>query len=167
MTEIGDTLAGWSQKFRPHADGAQPPSQHEPCLGCGPGNPHGHRLSVYRRGARVTARHNFDERHAGALGIAYGGAVAPLIADLDGILRYLTRGPAVTGHLQVDYVARVTLGVGYELSAESVTQIGRKLAVRAPMTHAHRHQVMASSTPLMTVERAHFEQGHTARRDRA
>lgn len=92
--EHGGLLARWNEKFRPHADGAQLPPHHPHCLACGPDNPHGHHLTVRRRGEEVHATHVFDERHVGAPGIAHGGAVATVLDDLFGFLLYLTGGPA-------------------------------------------------------------------------
>ena len=56
-----------------HGSSASPPEllpSHTPtCMGCGPDNPNGLHLMVYRSGDTVYADATFDERHIGAPGL--------------------------------------------------------------------------------------------------
>lgn len=87
MNEADDVLADWATGFDLRATPADAlPPHHVECLGCGPGNPHGHHLHVRRDGGRVVSEHVFDARHVGAPGIAHGGAVAAVVDDLFGFV---------------------------------------------------------------------------------
>ena len=116
MSAADPVVERWAQGFSasaalpPHEDGL--PAHHPQCLGCGPDNPHGHHLQVWRDGDRVRSRHVFDPRHVGAPGIAHGGAVATVLDDLFGFVLYVVGDLAVTRHLEVGYRAPVLLGDG-------------------------------------------------------
>ena len=159
MTSLDELLASWNEKFRPHEDGARLPPHHDHCPACGPDNPHGHHLTVQRRGDEVHAVHVFDERHVGAPGIAHGGAVATVLDDLFGFLLYLTGSPAVTRKLEVRYDSPVILGTTYELAARVVRTEGRKLFVEADMREAEGSLVAFASALFLRVDVTHFDQG--------
>lgn len=161
---ISDVLNSWAENFRPHPDGAQLPPHHDRCLGCGPDNPHGHRLVVHRRGEEVHAVHVFNESHVGAPGIAHGGAVATVLDDLFGFLLYFTGAPAVTRQLEMRYDAPVMLGTSYELAARVVGDEGRKLFVEAEMRAADGPLVAYASALFLRVDIAHFERGGASAR---
>ena len=79
---------------------------HSPtCMGCGPDNPAGLQLEVFRSGDEVYTDVTFDERHIGAPGLAHGGAVAAACDDLFGFTLWIALTPAVTRSLTVDYLA--------------------------------------------------------------
>ena len=62
---------------------ALPP--HTPtCMGCGPDNPNGLQMTVFLSGQQVYTDVTFDERQAGAPGLAHGGAIAAACDDLFG-----------------------------------------------------------------------------------
>lgn len=159
MTDLDDLLATWNAKFRPYEDGAQLPPHHNHCLACGPQNPHGHHLTVHRRGEEVHATHVFDHRHVGAPGIAHGGAVATVMDDLFGFLLYLTGAPAVTRNLEVRYDAPVILGHTYDLAARVVRTEGRKLFVEADMLESGGATAAVASALFLRVDVTHFDQG--------
>ena len=159
MTSLDELLASWHEKFRPDEDGANLPPHHDHCLACGPDNPHGHHLTVQRRGDEVHAVHVFDERHVGAPGIAHGGAVATVLDDLFGFLLYLTGSPAVTRKLEVRYDSPVILGTTYELAARVVRTEGRKLFVEADMSETGGPTVAFASALFLRVDVTHFDQG--------
>jgi acyl-coenzyme A thioesterase PaaI-like protein len=154
-----ELLASWNEKFAPHEDGAQLPPHHHRCLGCGPDNPHGHHLTVHRRGEEVRATHVFDERHVGAPGIAHGGAVATVLDDLFGFLLYQTGGPAVTRQLEVRYDSPVILGTTYHLAARVLRTEGRKLFVEADLREVGGSLVASASALFLSVDVTHFDQG--------
>ncbi|XVX18573.1 PaaI family thioesterase [Actinomycetota bacterium] len=159
MTDLPPTLTAWTGEFRPHPDGADLPPHHAQCLGCGPGNPHGHHLQVRRDGDGVLADHTFDERHVGAPGIVHGGAVATVIDDLYGFLCYLLETPAVTRHLTVDYRAPVMIGVRYRLAAHVRSSEGRKLFLAAGLTDSDGAELATSSAVFIKVGADHFIRG--------
>jgi acyl-coenzyme A thioesterase PaaI-like protein len=159
VTNLDELLASWNEKFRSHEDGARLPPHHDHCLACGPDNPHGHHLTVQRRGDEVHAVHVFDERHVGAPGIAHGGAVATVLDDLFGFLLYLTGSPAVTRKLEVRYDSPVILGTTYELAARVVRTEGRKLFVEADMSETGGPTVAFASALFLRVDVTHFDQG--------
>ena len=159
MTSLDELLASWNEKFRAYEDGARLPPHHDHCLACGPDNPHGHHLTVHRRGDEVHAVHVFDERHVGAPGIAHGGAVATVLDDLFGFLLYLTGSPAVTRKLEVRYDSPVILGTTYELAARVVRTEGRKLFVEADMSETGGPTVAFASALFLRVDVTHFDQG--------
>lgn len=156
MADMPALLATWEQKFRPHPDGAELPAHHDHCLGCGPDNPHGHRLQARRQGDGVAASHAFDERHVGAPGIVHGGAVATVIDDLYGFLLYLVGTPAVTRQLTVDYLAPALIGATYHLEASVTGREGRKLFVAATLTAPDGRSVATSTAVFVTVGVDHF-----------
>lgn len=156
MPDLDSLLATWTQKFRPHADGAELPPHHELCLGCGPDNPHGHHIQVRRHGNGVVAEHTFDNRHVGAPGIAHGGAVATVIDDLFGFLLYLVGTPAVTRQLTVEYRAPVMIDVPYRLEAHLTSQEGRKLFLAANLADTDGVVLGTSTAVFVTVGVEHF-----------
>ncbi len=158
MIDIQGLLATLATKFRDHPEGAELPSHHPDCLGCGADNPHGHHLAVRRRGDGVVAAHVFDERHVGAPGFAHGGAVATVLDDLFGFLLYRTGQPAVTRSLTVDYLSPVFLGVSYELAGRIVEMEGRRLFVEAEVTDTKKGLVARARALFVVVDVAHF--GH-------
>lgn len=126
----------------PIADGPLP-AHHPQCLGCGPENPHGHRLQARRSGDHVVADHVFDQRHVGAPGIAHGGAVATVFDDLFGFTLYLVGEPAVTRRLTVTYSRPVLLGVEYALNAWVVTRNGRAVQLAAHLSPVDQERPVA------------------------
>lgn len=157
MSEADGVLADWAAGFAHRAAEADvlPPHQSE-CLGCGPGNPHGHHLQVRRDGERVVSEHVFDARHVGAPGIAHGGAVATVVDDLFGFVLYLVGEPAVTRHLEVDYHAPVLLGRRYALEARLERRDGRKLFVRATGTDEAGGTAFTAQAVFIVVPLQHF-----------
>ena len=107
-----------------------PPHNHG-CLGCGPGNAAGLHLQAYREGDAVTARVVFDDRHAGVVGLAHGGAVATACDDLFAYVLHVIDVPAVTRTLDVGYRAPVRLGVPYGFTARLERREGRRLFMTA------------------------------------
>jgi acyl-coenzyme A thioesterase PaaI-like protein len=152
---IGD----WADGFARDHQARDPPPHHAHCLGCGPENPHGHHLQVWREGDAVQTRHVFDERHVGAPGIAHGGAVATVLDDLFGFLLYRIGEPAVTRHLEVGYRAPVLLGTPYLLDARLQRREGRKLFVRGQGIDEAGALVVEATAVFVVVGREHFARG--------
>lgn len=140
------------------------PPHHLHCLGCGPENPHGHRLRVHRDGEVVRTRYTFDARHVGAPGIAHGGAVATVVDDLLGFLLYVVAVPAVTRHLEVDYLQPVLLGHPYDITAHVVDRDGRKLWMAARATTSAGELAFIGRALFIAVGVEHFTRAAAAAR---
>lgn len=158
MNEGHHVLPYWDQILAPGTAGEALPQHHRECLGCGTDNPHGHHLEAYLIDGAVVATHAFGQRHVGAPGIAHGGAVTTVIDDLFGFLVHQAGSPAVTRHLEVDFLAPVLLGVPYSLRAELTAAEGRKSFVAASVTDPDGRVVARSTALFLAVDRAHFEQ---------
>jgi acyl-coenzyme A thioesterase PaaI-like protein len=163
MSRPDPVIQGWAQGFSAsaatslHEDGL--PAHHQHCLGCGPDNPHGHHLQVWRDGDLVRSRHAFDPRHVGAPGIAHGGAVATVLDDLFGFVLYVVGDLAVTRHLEVGYRAPVLLGVPYLFEAGLDQRQGRKLFVSARGVDEQGALVVEAKAVFIVVDLQHFQGG--------
>lgn len=96
-------------------------------MGCGPDATAGYHLVAYRHEEGVAAEYTFTQQHAGAPGLAHGGAVAAVCDDLLGHLLHLRNVAGVTRRLEVDYLKPVVLGETHRLTAELDNVEGRKL----------------------------------------
>ena len=154
----------WAQGFSASSElsgrsGDRLSAHHPQCVGCGPDNPHGHQMQVWRHGDRVRTRHVFDPRHVGAPGIAHGGAVATVLDDLFGFVLYVVGDLAVTRHLEVGYRAPVLLGVPYLLEGGLDRREGRKLFVSARGLDEQGGLVVEAKAVFIVVELEHFSRG--------
>lgn len=107
----------------------QLPAHWPTCFGCGPDSEAGLRVVCRQVGEEIHATYAFEERHAGAPGIAHGGTVAALVDDVCGFMLFVIRKPAVTRKLEVEYLRPVLVGVAYEVVAKVDRREGRKLFV--------------------------------------
>lgn len=107
------------------------PSHTPHCMGCGPENPDGLGLVVYRRGVEVYSDVVFDQRHVGAPGLAHGGAIAAACDDVSGFILWVAGTPAVTRKLTVDYLLPVPLQQRQRITARILRREGRALHVTA------------------------------------
>ena len=163
MSAVDPVITRWAQGFSSTAGMSAPedglPAHHPQCLGCGPDNPHGHHMHVWREQDRVRTRHVFDDRHVGAPGIAHGGAVATVLDDLFGFVLYVVGDLAVTRHLEVGYRAPVRLGVPYLLEAGLNRRENRKLFVSARGVDEDGALVVEAKAVFIVVEPHHFSRG--------
>lgn len=97
------------------------------CMVCGPQATAGYGLEAYWDGDEVVAEFVFGTPQAGAPGIAHGGAVAAVCDDLLGHVLTSVRIPAVTRHLEVEYLKPVMLGERHRLVARQESAEGRKV----------------------------------------
>lgn len=118
----------------PHPDAVPLPAHSPTCMGCGPDNPNGLRMTVFRSGQQVYTDVVFDERHIGAPGLAHGGAIAAACDDLLGFTLWVAGTPAVTGNLAVGYRAPVPLHQPHRIVAQIDARDGRALHVSATGT---------------------------------
>ncbi|AUM20083.1 PaaI family thioesterase [Rhodococcus ruber] len=130
---------------------------HSPtCMGCGPDNPAGLQLEVFRSGDEVYTDVTFDERHIGAPGLAHGGAVAAACDDLFGFTLWIALTPAVTRSLTVDYLAPVPLHRAFRISAHVREIDGRKLHLEATATADDGTALFTAHAVFIAVSIEHF-----------
>lgn len=127
------------------------------CFGCGPDNPAGVALQVYRVGDEVLADVSFAPKHAGAHGVVHGGVLASACDDLVAFLLYVLQQPAVTRSLQMDYLAPVPVGEPHRLVGGLVSQEGRRLTMVAEGRAADGAVRFSARAVFVTVDLAHFE----------
>lgn len=137
-----------------------PPSRlpfHTPtCMGCGPDNPHGFQLTVFRDGDSVFSDITFDERHIGAPGLAHGGAVAAVCDDLLGFTLWAAGTPAVTRSLTVDYLQPVPLHQPHRITAHIESRDGRALNVVGTGTSGDGSTRFTARALFIVVTAEHF-----------
>ncbi|GAA3239402.1 PaaI family thioesterase [Pseudonocardia petroleophila] len=127
------------------------------CFGCGPDNPAGVALQVYRVGDEVLADVCFEPKHAGAHGVVHGGVLASACDDLVAFLLYVLHQPAVTRSLQVEYLAPVPVGEPHRLVGRLVSRDGRRLTMAAEGRAADGVVRFTAHAVFVTVDLAHFE----------
>ena len=143
-----ETPVSGAWELTPHSD---------QCLGCGPGNPAGIAMRVFREDDAVYCDVEFAARHVGAPGLAHGGAVATACDDLFGFLLYVVGEPAVTGSLQVDYHSPAVLGTTYRLRARLERRDGRRLHMHATGTDPSDRVCFEARAVFIVVPLAHFQ----------
>lgn len=141
--------------------GALPP-HHPTCFGCGPESEYGLKVVSRKVGDEVHATYAFSDKHAGAPGIAHGGAVAALVDDVCGSLLFVVCEPAVTRTLNVEYLKPVLVGVVYDLVAKVDRREGRKLFVSCEGRDAAGALVFRGGGLFLVVDVSHFDQGATS-----
>lgn len=125
-------------------------------MGCGPDNPYGLSLVVYRSADTVYADATFTERHVGAPGLAHGGAVAAACDDVLGFTLWIAGTPAVTRSLTVEYLLPVPLGQPHRITAHITAQNGRALHVSAAGTGADGITRFTAQAVFIIVSTEHF-----------
>ncbi|HEX4251362.1 MAG TPA: PaaI family thioesterase [Pseudonocardia sp.] len=133
------------------------PAHSVDCYGCGPDNPAGLRMQVWREGDEVYSDVVFQPHHVGAPGIAHGGAVAAACDDLFGFMLYVVREPGVTRSLTMEYRVPTALGASHRITARLNRRDGRKLYLAATGVRADGQLCFTATAVFIVVERAHFE----------
>lgn len=134
----------------------QLPPHTSTCMGCGPDNPHGLRMKVFRSGEQVYTDVAFDERHAGAPGLAHGGAIAAACDDLFGFTLWIAATPAVTRNLAVGYRQPVPLHQPHRIVARVDNREGRALHVSATGTGEDGVVRFTATAMFVAVDVEHF-----------
>ena len=129
---------------------------HAHCLGCGPDNPAGLHLRVYRSTSSVFTDVVFDERHRGAPGLAHGGAISVACDALFGFLLYAAGQIAVTRTLTVEYLMPVALGEPIRITARAKYRRGRRLYFHADGTGSDCAIRFAAKATFVAVDVEHF-----------
>jgi acyl-coenzyme A thioesterase PaaI-like protein len=155
-----EDVRSYDEKLRsgqaPRLPGALPP-HHPACFGCGPEAEYGLHVVNRKVGDEVHATYVFSEKHAGAPGIAHGGAVAALVDDVCGGLLFLVREPAVTRTLNVEYLKPVLVGVTYDLVAKVDRREGRKLFITCEGRDPSGTLVFRGGGLFLVVDLSHFD----------
>lgn len=142
----------------PREAGALPP--HYPsCFGCGPESEYGLKAVSRLVGEQIHCSYAFSDKHAGAPGIAHGGAVAALVDDVCGFILFVVREPAVTRQLEVEYLKPVLVGETYELVAQVDKRDGRKLFISCEGRSAAGDVIFRGNGLFLIVDLSHFNQG--------
>lgn len=79
----------------------------------------------------MTAELQVTEFHQGAPGLAHGGIMATAMDEAQGMLNILVGVPAVTAHLEVDFVRPVPVGTTLAISMRIEGQRGRRILTAA------------------------------------
>jgi acyl-coenzyme A thioesterase PaaI-like protein len=162
---VSDDVRAYEERLRSgavrRAPGSLPP--HYPsCFGCGPESEFGLHVVASKVGDEIHASYAFSSQHAGAPGIAHGGAVAALVDDVCGFLLFVVRKPAVTRKLEVEYLRPVLVGVTYDLVAKVDRTEGRKLFVSCEGTAPDGTPTFRGGGLFVIVDVSHFDQGTKA-----
>jgi acyl-coenzyme A thioesterase PaaI-like protein len=119
-----------------HPDAPPPGTELGPhyahCFGCGDKHESGlHLRMTVMEGVAIRCAFVVAPHHAGAPGLAHGGVLASALDEAMGSLSWLMLTPAVTGRLEVDYVAPVPVGRTVVIDARCTGVAGRKVYVEA------------------------------------
>jgi acyl-coenzyme A thioesterase PaaI-like protein len=136
------------------------------CVGCGADHPAGlHMRVVAGEGMTMESRLEVGEFHQGAPGLAHGGIIATAMDEAMGVLNRLLLVPAVTVHLEVDYVRPVPVGSVLHIRTSIVGHVGRKIytAGSARLDDPEGPEAVNSAALFLQVPLDHFvEHGNTA-----
>ena len=139
--------------------GEKIPSHFGHCFGCGVLHPTGlHLVAHAGEGLDLTAEFTVTQNHQGAPGLAHGGLLSLAFDEAHGKLMWLLRSPAVTAHLETDFLAPVPIGSVLHIRAHITGQKGRKV-----YTYAEGHLnaldgpiAVKSSSLFVIVPMKHF-----------
>ncbi len=141
------------------------------CVGCGADHPAGlHMQVIAGDGMTMLSTLEVGEFHQGAPGLAHGGIIATAMDEAMGVLNRLLLVPAVTVHLEVDYVRPVPVGSVLYIRAEIAGRVGRKLytAASARLGAVDGEVAVQAAALFLQVPLEHFvEHGNTAQIDAA
>jgi acyl-coenzyme A thioesterase PaaI-like protein len=137
------------------------PPHHGNCLGCGPDNPASLRMRFRLDGERVVGEVTPTRLHEGAPGYVHGGAISTILDDALGTLLYVTKTPAVTAKLEVDFRSPAFIDRTYDVEAWIGDRDGRKLHLHGQMREGER-LVAEGYALFIVVDAEHFRRGYEA-----
>lgn len=140
----------------PTLEPEQLPPHTPTCMGCGPDNPNGLQMTVFRSGQHVYTDLVFDERHGGAPGLAHGGAISAACDDLFGFTLWIAGTPAVTRNLAISYIQPVPLHQPHRIVARVDARDGRALHVSATGTGENDVVRFTATAMFVAVDVEHF-----------
>ena len=127
------------------------------CFACGADQAAGlHLAAVVGEGASVVATFTVTRSHQGAPGLAHGGLLATAVDEAMGFLLSLIGEPAVTAHLEVDYVLPVPVGDVVTLTAHGLARAGRKIWADVTGVLPDGRTALTGSALFVTVGIEHF-----------
>jgi acyl-coenzyme A thioesterase PaaI-like protein len=103
------------------------PSHYHRCFGCGDDHPTGLKLKMRGGGDVIEGSFVVTEHHQGAPGLAHGGVLSAAVDEAMGFILYLLASPAVTRHLDVDFLKPVPVGSELMLKGKVNEVDGRKI----------------------------------------
>ena len=159
IDDIQSVIAQWTQHLiqQDAAQVGEPLPPHSPdCVGCGPHNDAGLRLTAVRATSGVETTYRFSNAQVGAPGIAHGGAVALVFDDLFGFALYTVGALAVTRSLTVEYFAPFLLHRPYRFQAEVVERSGNRLTLCGGAWDESRRMAGSAEATFIEVDPAHF-----------
>lgn len=110
------------------APGEPMPPHNALCFGCGPESLQGLRLQMIAgEDFEMSASMLVEERFEGGPGVIHGGVLTSAFDDVLGMLPRLVGPTAVTGHLEVDFLAPIPIGKTLEFRAKLLGRQRRKL----------------------------------------
>ena len=140
------------------------PPHHGNCLGCGPDNPASLRMRFRLDGERVGGQVTPTRLHEGAPGYVHGGAISTVLDDAIGTLLYVTKTPAVTAKLEVDFRSPAFIDHTYDVAAWIGGRDGRKLHLHGDVREGDR-LVAEGYALFIVVDAEHFRRGVEASGD--
>ena len=105
---------------------------HELCFGCGQANLFGLQLELEPRpGGEVEGRFFVKQDHQGPPGFAHGGVLAAALDEAMALLLHAERIFAVTGRIEVDFLAPAPVGTFVSVRARVLETAARKVTLEA------------------------------------
>ena len=135
------------------------PPHNDVCYGCGPESPQGLRLvMVAGEDFEMSAEMLVESRFEGGPGVIHGGIITTAFDDVLGMLPRLVGPSAVTGHLEVDFLAPIPVGATLKFRAKLLGRQRRKLYAEGfAYIDDPEHPVAQAHAIFITINaRAHF-----------
>jgi acyl-coenzyme A thioesterase PaaI-like protein len=105
---------------------------HDLCFGCGQANLFGLQLELEPRpGGGVEGRFFVKQDHQGPPGFAHGGVLAAALDEAMALLLNAERVFAVTGRIEVDFLAPAPVGAFVAVRAQMLETGARKVSLEA------------------------------------
>jgi acyl-coenzyme A thioesterase PaaI-like protein len=105
---------------------------HDLCFGCGQGNLFGLQLELEAHpGGGVAGRFFVKQDHQGPPAFAHGGVLAAALDEAMALLLHEEHIAAVTGRIEVDFLAPAPVGTFVTVRARVVETVGRRVTLEA------------------------------------
>ena len=120
---------------------------HDLCFGCGQANLFGLQLELEPHpGGGVEGRFFVKQDHQGPPGLAHGGVLAAALDEAMALLLNAERIFAVTGRIEVDFLAPAPVGAFVAVRARMLGAEGRKVRLEADAAVGERPVARARAT---------------------
>ena len=122
------------------------------CFACGPDNPHGLRLSGFRReGEDYLVDFTPQRHHQGWQGITHGGIAATVLDEVMTRILYEQGLEVVTAEMTVRYHQPLPTGETVQARARVVESRGRLIRTEAELTGASGQRLASATAKFMKV----------------